>query len=125
MYTKRAKTEVLTSLNKVRVSLSYNEVHRARNDLARFTYFQSKNEGLPIPSLFIKDELTIDTFDNFYQGGDRSSLSGKFSNQDTIMTLFQVKPEQPPKSTSKTQIDLTKVTTKGKLPFQEKQPFLR
>ena len=32
------------------------------------------------------------------------------------MTLFQVKPEQPPMKPDKTQIDLIKVTTKGKLP---------
>ena len=39
------------------------------------------------------------------------------------MTLFQVKPEQPSEKPDKTQIDLTKATTKGKLPCQEKQLF--
>ena len=37
-----------------------------------------------------------------------------------VITLFQVKLDQPPKKTDKAQIDLTKVTTKGKLPCQEK-----
>ena len=123
IYEKCKSREVLTSLNKVGVSVSYNEVQRARNDLARFTYFQSKNEGVPIPSHFSKDEFTIGAFDNFNHS-DRSSLSGTFSNHDTVMTLFQVKPEQPSKKPDKTQIDLTKVTTKGKLlPCQEKQLF--
>ena len=40
------------------------------------------------------------------------------------MALFQVKPEQPSKKADKTQINLTKVTAKGNLPRQEKQPFL-
>ena len=39
------------------------------------------------------------------------------------MTLFQVKPEQPSKKPDKTHTDLTKVTTKGKLPCQGKQLF--
>ena len=70
--------EVLTSLNKFGVSVSYNEVQRARNDLVRFKYFQSKNEGVPIPSRFSKDEFTIGAFDNF-DHSDRSSLSRKLS----------------------------------------------
>ena len=110
-------------MNKVGVSLSYNEVRRARNNLGRFTYFQSKNEGVPVPSHFSIDVFTIGVFVNF-DHSNRSSLSGKFSNHDTVMTLFQVKPEQPSKKPDKTQIDLTKVTTKGKLlPCQEKQLF--
>ena len=90
---------------KVAVSVNYNDAQRARNDLARFTYFQSKNEGVPILSHFSKDEFTIVAFDNFGHSG-RSSLSGKFSNHDTIMTLFQAKPEQAPTKPDKTQTDL-------------------
>ena len=114
VYEKCKSREVLTSLNKVGVSVSYNEVQRARNDLARFTYFQSKNDGVPIPSHFSKDEFTIGAFDNF-DHSNRSSLSGKFSNQ--------VKPEQPSKKPDKTQIGLTKVTLKGNLLCQEKHLF--
>ena len=94
IYEKCKSREVLTSLNKVGVSLSYNEVQRARNNLGRFTYFQSKNEGVPVPSHFSIDVFTIGAFVNF-DHSNRSSLSGKFSNHDTVMTLFQVKPEQP------------------------------
>ena len=52
-------------INKVGVSVSYNEVQKTRNDLARFTYFRSKNEGVPISSHFSKDEFTIGALDNF------------------------------------------------------------
>ena len=96
-YEKCKSREVLTSLNKVGVSVGYNEVQKARNDLACFTYFRSKNAGFPIPSHFSKDKFTIGAFDNFYHS-NRSFLSRKFSNQAVVMTLFQVKPEQPPKN---------------------------
>ena len=51
-------------------------------------------------------------------------MSGKFSNHNTVVTIFQVMLEQPSKKPNKTQIDLTKATTKGKTPWQEKEPFL-
>ena len=91
VYEKCKSREILTSLNKVKVSVSYNEVQRARNYLVRFTYFQRTNEGVPIPSYFSKDQFTIGAFDNF-EHSDRSSLAKKYSNRDTVMTPFQVKP---------------------------------
>ena len=87
--------ELLTPLNKLRVSVSYNEIQRVRSDLARFKYFQSKNEEVPISSHFSKGKFSIGAFDNF-DHSDRSSLPGKFSNHDTVMTLFQFKLEQAP-----------------------------
>lgn len=50
-------------------------------------------------------------------------MSRKFINDDTAMTLFQAKPEEPQPKPDKIQIELTKVTTKRKLPYQEKQSF--
>ena len=38
---------------KVGVSVTYNEVLRARNDVAHFLYFQSKQEGVLIQTPFI------------------------------------------------------------------------
>lgn len=49
-------------------------------------------------------------------------MSRKFINHDTAMTLFQAKPEEPQPKPDKTQI-VPKVTTKRKLPYQEKQSF--
>ena len=64
---------------KSRKVLSCNKVQRAGNDLVCFTYFQSKNEGVPIPSHFSKDKFTICMLDNF-DHSNRSYLSGKLSN---------------------------------------------
>ena len=72
------------------------------------------------PSHVSKDKFTIGAVDNF-DNPDRPSLSGKFSNHGTIITLFQVKP---PKNTDETQIDYTKVTMKEKNTCQENQSFL-
>ena len=40
-----------------------------------------------------------------------------------VTTFFQVKPEQPPRKPGRTQINITSVTTKEKLPCQEMQQF--
>lgn len=120
VYEKCKSKKVLTSMNRARVSVSYMEAERARNDLVHVTYFPSKNEGVRIPSHLTHIIGVFHDFDH----SDRSSWVGKFSNHFTVMTLFQVKPEQqPPAKTGKINIDLNKVTTKGKLPCQEKQQF--
>ena len=61
-------------------------------------------------------------FDNF-DNRERLSLSGKFSNHGTALTLFQVKSEKPPKKPDETQIDYTKVTIEGKVPAKKNSHF--
>ena len=65
-----------------------------------FTYFYSKKKGVTNPSHISKDEFTISAFNNF-DHRDRPSLSGKFSNHGTALTLFQAKSEKPPKKMMK------------------------
>ena len=120
IYTK--SRQVLIPLNKVGVSVGY-EIQKVRNDLTCYTYFQSKKEGVTNPSHIGKDEFTIVAFYNF-DHRDRPSLSGKFSNHGTALTLFQVKSEKSPKKTDETQIDYTKVTIKGKIPPKKNSHFL-
>ena len=99
VYKRHKSRQVLIPLNKVGVSVGY-EVQQVRNDLTCFTYFQSKKEGVTSPSHISKDEFTIGASDNFdYR--ERPSLSGKFSNHGTALTLFQVKSEKPPKKLMK------------------------
>ena len=117
IYTK--SRQVLTPLNKVGVSVGY-EIQKVRNDLTCYT---SKKEGVTNPSHISKDEFTIVAFYNF-DHRDRPSLSGKFSNHGTTLTLFQVKSEKSPKKTDETQIDYTKVTIKGKIPPKKNSHFL-
>ena len=73
------------------------------------------------PSHVSKDKFTIGAVDNF-DNPDRPSLSGKFSNHGTTITLFQVKP---PKNTDETQIDYTKVTMKEKKYLPRKSVIFR
>ena len=97
VYEKCKSKEVLTSLNRARVSVSYMKAERARNDLVHVTYFPSKNEGVRIPSHLTHIIGAFHDFDH----SDRSSWAAKFSNHFTVMTLSQVKPEQQPKSQQK------------------------
>ena len=122
VYKRHKSRQVLIPLNKVGVSVGY-EVQKVRNDLTCFTYFQSKKEGVTNPSHISKDEFTIGVFDNF-DNRERPSLSGKFSNHGTALTLFQVKSEKPPKKPDETQIDYTKVTIEGKIPAKKNSYFL-
>ena len=62
-------------------------------------------------------------FDNF-DNHEQPSLSGKFSNHGTALTLFQVKSEKPLKKPDETQIDYTKVTIEGKIPAKKNSHFL-
>ena len=98
IYEKCKSREVITSLNKVGVCVSYNEILRARDDLAKYTIARSMDCHIPLPSHFTNDKFTFAAFDNF-DHQDQSSASGKFSNHDTVMTVFQVKPENIPKKT--------------------------
>ena len=106
VYKRYKSRQVLIPLNKVGVSVGY-EVQRLRNDLTYFTYFQSKKKGVTNPRHVSKDEYTIGVF-NTFDHRDRPSLSGKFSNHVTAMTLFQIKSKKPPKKLMKHKLTILK-----------------
>ena len=58
-----------------------------REDLARYSVAESKNCHIPLPSQFTKENFAFAAFDNF-DHQDQSATSGKFSNPDTVMTLY-------------------------------------
>ena len=92
VYDKCKSRELITALNKIGVSTSYNEVLKNRKKLADYVLASSVNEGPPFPSHFSKDHFSICAFDNF-DHADRSSLSGTHSGNDTAIVMFQVKPD--------------------------------
>ena len=125
-YDKCKSREVITSLNRVGVSTSYNEVRRARSNLANYCFEKSEENSVPIPSHFVNDEFTLAQMDNFDHSG-RSSLSGTHSNHDTVMTLIQIKPEFPPSKPNLSAFNLSRsrVNGYGKLPCQQLKPYIR
>ena len=55
---------ILTILNRIGVSRSYNEVRRARNVLCQYTIQSSEANGVPIPSHFSVDGWCMGALDN-------------------------------------------------------------
>ena len=53
------KQRSFNNLNKLEVSVSYNEDQRARIDLTRFSFFESKNEGVPTQATLAKTYLPL------------------------------------------------------------------
>ena len=118
--------ELLTSFNRIAASISYNEVRRDRSNFAKYTYMNSMNDQVPIPSHFTKEQFTIGAFDNF-DSADRSSATGKMSTHDTVSVLFQIKPnvvqKKPPLSTLK--VNEANFSDLDRLPCQNLQSFKR
>ena len=118
--------ELITTLNRVGVSTSYNEVRRARSNLANFCFTSSENSNVPIPRHFVSDKFTLAQMDNF-DHQDKSSPSGTKSNHDTVMTLTQIKPEVPPSKPSLKECHFSQTGAEGydKLPCQKLLPYIR
>ena len=85
--------ELITTFNHIGVSMSCIQVQRAKSELAQYTLQQCEKLHVSLPSHFSKEMFTLAAFDNF-DHQDRSSPSGTKSNHDTVMTLFQEKPNQ-------------------------------
>ena len=95
IYDKCKSRELIKSLNRTGVCISYNEIQRERKSLAHYTFKQEEDWGVPIPSHFVKENFTAAALDNF-DYTDGSSTSGMLSNHDTVTVLFQEKPEVLP-----------------------------
>ena len=90
-------------MTSVGICVRYHEILKTIEDLARHTIAKSKNCHLPLRSHFTNENFTFTAFDNF-DHQDESSASRKFSTHDTVITLFQVKPENLPSRPLKTGI---------------------
>lgn len=88
IYDKCKSKELITSFNRLGLSISYTDLTRSRNLLSSYTIQSCEKNSTPIPSHFCNNHFTIGAFDNF-DFEDSSSLSGKSSTHDTAMVLFQ------------------------------------
>lgn len=82
---------LIKSLNHLGMSVSYDEVLRYRNDLARYTVLMARKENVPLPSHFDVNMFTTAAFDNFDH--NESTFTGSGSSHDTVSVLFQDKSE--------------------------------
>ena len=88
VYDKCKSKELITSLNHIGVSISYDEVRRCRSLLGAYAISQSEGGKVPIPSQFNTDDYLVVAFDNF-DHQDKSSFSNPTDNHDTAIVLFQ------------------------------------
>ena len=93
VYTRCRSRTVITCLNKIGVSISYNEVRRARALLASYTIqkCKSSNNITPIPSHFETGPeagFVSGAFDNMNMR-DKSSSSGTKTTDYCALVLFQ------------------------------------
>ena len=102
--------ELITSLNSIGVSVSYNEVRKARSRLAKYAFTKSQTDDIPMPSHFVTDRFTIAAFDNF-DSADKSSPTGTLSSHDTALVLFQIKPDDVPAKPLISTMDLANAVT--------------
>lgn len=84
----------LTSFNRIGPCMSYKQVKEDKMNLAKYVIMASERSHAPIPSHFSLNKFTLVAMDSF-DHTDRSSLSSALSNHDTIITLFQIKPDIP------------------------------
>ena len=88
IYDKCKGKGITTSLNRLGFFISDTEYKRQRALLSAYTYSKGKNDHVPLPAHLSTDEFTLAAIDNF-DHQDSSSLSGKHSNHDTLIALFQ------------------------------------
>ena len=88
----KSKT-LITALNHLGMSVSYDEVARYHNDLADLVC--NSVEDVPLPSHLNPDSFTTTAFDNFDH--EEQTISGIGGSHDTVSVLYQDKPEIIPR----------------------------
>ena len=119
MYAKTCSRELLSTLNRVGVTSSYNDERCCRNLLCAYTVKSSHIDGVPIPSHFSKKGWTFGVFDN-EDFEDQSSISGTHNKHYTAQVLYQntlASPRSKP-SVSSTGLPKSSYPSKYKLPCQ-------
>ena len=110
VYSKTRSRVLITTLNRIGVSTSYNEVRRARSLLSSYDVVKSETDSTRIPSHFNSSDFCIGAMDNS-DYADESSLSGTHSKHYTAMVLFQEKVNAPAaKPTVSSSMGLSKST---------------
>ena len=119
----KSKT-LITSFNHFSVSVSYDELLRYHNDLAKLTVKSSRG-NVPLPSQFVPRNFTTAAFDNFDH--EECTSSGIGGTHDTVSVLFQDKPIQAlrkPKI-SESPIEYGSIVFNVELLCQELNKFLK
>ena len=98
--------------------VSYKEIKKHQNNLAKLAISNSKSNEVPIPKNFAPNEFTLEALDNF-DHSDKSILSELFSSHDTAMILCQTKRRENTSKPSKSEVNFESTESIYKLPCQE------
>ena len=85
----KSKT-LITSLNHLGISVSYDEILRYQTDLASFVCTNGSDD-VPLPSHLNSEKFTTAAFDNFDH--EEATLSGLSGTHDTVSVLYQDKSD--------------------------------
>ena len=88
IYEKCKSKELITYMNRLGMSVSYDMNRQLRKNLASYTLEKATNEKLPLLSQLNKHDRIIASLDNF-DHEDKTSMSGKHGNHDTVIVFFQ------------------------------------
>lgn len=122
-YSKTKSKSTITALNRLALSISYDDVLRIRFRLAAYAKINSENK-VPLPSHFSPSSYVTAAFDNFDH--NEATTSGLNSTHDTVAVLFQDLHKNYNKKkpkVSETLIDCSARSFSTILPFQKIQQF--
>ena len=117
IYEKCKNRELITSFNRVGVSVSYKDIRQHRSNLAKLAILKSNANSIPMLNHFVGSEFTLAAVDNFDQS-DKNNLSGMQSTHDTAMILCQTTPDRIPNKPCKDNVNFKSVKSVTELPCQ-------
>ena len=123
VYGKTRSKTIITNLNTVGVTTSYQELKRQRRLKAQYTLSCNKPNEAPIPTHFSSTGCTMGALDN-ENFADQSSISGTHVKNYTAQVLYQDALEEPiaKPSVSSTNLKVTQTCLKEKLSCQQLKP---
>lgn len=89
VYKTTKSKNTISTLNRLGLSISYDQILRTRTSLAAYTIEISKNK-FPLPSHFNTSNYVTAYFDNFDH--NEATISGLESSHDTVVVVFQDHP---------------------------------
>ena len=107
VYGKTRSRRIITNLNFMGASTSYQELKRERRLKAQYTLSCNKPDEAPVPSHFSKGGWTMGALDN-ENFADQSSISGTNVKNYTAQVLYQDATEEPAEKPSVSSTKLNK-----------------
>ena len=109
--------ELITSFNRVGISVTYKDIRHYRSDLGKLAILKSNENSIPMPNHFVGSEFTLTAVDHF-DHSDKNSLSGMQSTHDIAMILYQTTSDRIPNKPCKDDVNLKSVKSVNELPCQ-------